>query len=109
MKDKVCLYHNVIEDLHYSQCSNELQSSPLYIQRKKNTTPKMLLTFTHSINIAKGLLVGAAMQAINKNTTLLSRSLYSSERRKRNKVSKIYSMLDNGMCYCKKIKQQWGI
>lgn len=76
----------------------------------------MLLTFIYSINTTKGLLVSgtsleAAMQAINKKTTLLSRSLCSIERRKRNKVSETYSMLDDGMFYTEKLSSngEYGI
>lgn len=80
MKDKVCLYIITLLSICTIQCSNELVIPLLYSERK-NTTPKMLLTLIHSINITKGLLLsgtslGSGMQAINKKTILLKKLIF---------------------------------
>lgn len=81
MKDKVCIMISLRINIIHSVLMNYRHLHSTF--REKNTTPKMLLTFIHSINITKGLLVSgttlvAGMQAINTkdNCVLKKLTLY---------------------------------
>ena len=59
--------------------------SPLYIQRKKNIAPKMLLTFIHSVNITR--VWSRGWNASKQQNRQFSKSLYSIEGIMRNTIS----------------------
>lgn len=104
MRANVCLYQ-LCEDLHCSQCSNELQTSHFIFRGKK--PPKMLLTSIHVTDITILLCVrhysrGWECKQSTKKANISSQKKFMFLLREEREPSNTYNMLHGDTCYREK-------